>query len=59
MYIKLDYFNFAAFDLEVKATEIFKYILSFFGEETSSASSDNLSRFFANFLWVACLRPLE
>ena len=31
MYIKLDYFYFSAFDLEVKATEILKYILPFSG----------------------------
>ena len=34
MYIKLDYFYFLAFDLEeVNSTEIWKYILSFSGEE--------------------------
>ena len=27
--MKLDYFYFSAFELEVKATEIFKYILLF------------------------------
>ena len=27
MYIKLDYFNFSSFDLEVKVTQILKYIL--------------------------------
>ena len=29
MYIKLDYFYFSAFDLEVKVIEILKYILLF------------------------------
>ena len=29
MYIKLDYFNFSAFDLKVKATKILKYIKPF------------------------------
>ena len=33
MYIKLDYFYFPAFSLEVKATEISKYILPSFEEK--------------------------
>ena len=33
MYIKLDYFYSLAFDLEIKVTEILKYILPFSGEE--------------------------
>ena len=33
MYIKLDYSNFSAFDLDVKAIEILKYIIHFSGEK--------------------------
>ena len=33
MYIKLDNLYFSAFDFEVKATEILKYILFFCGEK--------------------------
>ena len=44
MYIKLYYFYFSPFDLEVKVTEILKYILLFseekygHGQETNSLS---------------------
>ena len=31
--MKIDYFYFSAFDLEVKATEILKYILHFSGKK--------------------------
>ena len=33
MYIKLDYFYFLAFDLEVKSIEIIKYARPFAGEK--------------------------
>ena len=41
MYIKLDYFNFSAFDLEVKATEILEYILLFIKREKQSGAREN------------------
>ena len=42
MYIKLNYFYFSDFDLEVKMTEILKYILS---EETWSGVWEKLPSF--------------
>ena len=33
MHIKLDYFYFSTFDLDVKTTKILKYILPFHGEK--------------------------
>ncbi len=41
MYIKLDtYFYFSAFDFEVKATEILKYILPFHREKHGQTLAD-------------------
>ena len=41
MYIKLDYFDIPAFDLEGKATEISKYILLFPEEKYDQVQSTN------------------
>ena len=41
MYLKLDtYFNFSAFDLEVKAFEVLKYILTICGEKHGQTPAD-------------------
>ena len=41
MYIKLDYFYFTAFDLQVKAPEILKYILSLSEEKHGQGLGTN------------------
>ena len=43
MYIKLDYFYFSAFDIEVKVIEILKSILPFLWGEILSRVKDKLS----------------
>ena len=41
MHVKWDYLNFSSFDLQVKATEILKYILSFSGKKHDQRRGTN------------------
>ncbi len=67
MYIKLDYFYFSAFDLELKLTDILNYILPFSEGNTDMSKGHitnyqvlgrYLSQKVVYGLWALSLRPL-